>query len=62
MSGNLDAPELAPLRADYPGWEMWRRAVDRAYVAWHVGTRSPVMVYSLTVAGLRAQIEEKVSP
>ena len=49
-----EAPELALLRRDYPGWRMWRRE-DLAYVAWHVGTSA--VVHAMTVAGLREQIE-----
>jgi hypothetical protein len=53
-----EVPELGLLRADYPGWEMWRRD-DGVYVAWLVLSRPGVLVRAVTVAGLRAQIEAK---
>ena len=55
MIGEPESSELALLRADYPGWEMWRNS-DGVYIAWHVGTQPPVLVRSLTVSGLRSAV------
>jgi hypothetical protein len=49
---------IAILRRAYPGWEVWRRA-DGVLCAWHVGVIPLVVVRSLTVTGLREQLEAR---
>jgi hypothetical protein len=56
MTGTPEAAQMALLRRDYPGWEMWRRE-DGVFCAWHVGTVPPAVLRSLTVSGLREQLE-----
>jgi hypothetical protein len=56
MSSEAEAMVL--LRRDYPGWEMWRRH-DGVFCAWHVGTVPLLVLRSLTVTGLREQLEAK---
>jgi hypothetical protein len=54
MSGPVEDLELARLRADSPGWEIWADARG-VYIAWLAGTL--LVLRAATVPGLRAAIE-----